>query len=194
MNTALHPLDDAARVVRRLARALHARLGTAGLAGMALFAAAVAVFTYAPSVQREADALHEQVDHTRAQLVQLGRDLARQPDSAQQFARFREWFPPVDRANADLRALFAAAAKHGVELPRGEYSVARDDDASRLARLEVVLPVKERYGAIKAFVGELLNTAPHASVSELRIERSGGAERGAPLEARVKLTFFYREP
>lgn len=197
MNAASHPLDDAARVLRRCARAVHARLGTAGLAGAALFAAAVAVFTYAPSMQREAEALHEQVDHTRAQLVQLGRDLVRQPDSAQQLARFREWFPPAERANADLRALFAAAAKHGVELPRGEYAVARDEDASRLARLEVVLPVKERYGAIKAFVGEVLNAAQHASVSELRIERSSGstnANAATPLEARVKLTLFYREP
>ncbi|MFZ5539018.1 MAG: hypothetical protein ACOY5V_04670 [Pseudomonadota bacterium] len=195
MNTALRPLDDALRIARRSARAVHARLGTAGLAGAALLAAAVAAFAYAPRLQREAEALQEQVDHTRAQLLRLGRDLVRQPDSAQQLARFREWFPTSDRATADLRVLFAAAAKHGVELPRGEYAVARDDDAGRLARHEIVLPVKERYGAIKAFVGEVLNALPHASVSELRIERNaGGAVGAAPLEARVKLTLFYREP
>ncbi len=197
MNAPPRPLDDAARALRRFVRALHARLGTAGFAGTALFAAAVAVFAYAPTVLREAEALQERADRARAQLAQLGSDLARQPDSAQQLARFRAWFPTADRANADLRAVFAAAAKHGVQLPRGEYTVSRDEDATRLARLEVVLPVKERYGAIKAFVGEVLNAAAHASVSELRIERSDGsphANAAAPLEARVKLTFFYREP
>jgi hypothetical protein len=188
-----HPLDAARRIARRTAHAVHVRLGNAGLAGAALLALALVVFAYAPALKREAEALHEQVNHTRMQLLQIGRDVARQPDSAQQFARFQSWFPPSDRASADLRALFAAAAKHGVALPRGEYAFVRDEDATRLARLEVVLPVKERYGPIKAFVAEALNALPHASLSELRIERSG-SNAAAALEARVKLTLFYREP
>ncbi|GAB4480773.1 MAG: hypothetical protein OHK0044_28970 [Burkholderiaceae bacterium] len=193
MSAALHPSERALRVLRRTARAVHARCGSAGLAGAALLTAAIAALVYAPRMQRDVQVLHEQVDRTRAQLLQRGRDLARQPDSAQQFARFRAWFPSADRATADLRTLFAAAAKHGVQLPRGEYAVVRDEAVVGLARLEVVLPVKERYGAIKAFVGEALNALPHASVSELRIERDGGGTGAAPLEARVKLTLFYRE-
>lgn len=181
-----------ARALRAIADAARERLGVAGIAGVALLAAALASLGYAPALQREAEALDAQADRTRGQLVQLGRDLAREPDSAQQLARFRAWFPPSDRAAADLRALFAAAARHGVELPRGEYALARDEDTGGISRLEVVLPVKERYGPLKAFVGEVLNSAPHASVSELRIERPAAAASG-PLETRVRLTYFYRE-
>ena len=57
--------------------------------------------------------------------------------------------------------------------------------------MEVVLPIKDRYVTIKALVADLLNELPHASLSELKMERSGASVN--VLEARIRLNLHYRE-
>jgi len=86
--------------------------------------------------------------------------------------------------------MFDTAQKHRIELTKGEYALAHAADSSRLQRFEVVLPIKERYATIKVFVAEVLKAVPHASLAELRIERS--AVNVEELDARVHFTLFYR--
>jgi hypothetical protein len=186
----MNGLGRALRLARRAARRLHTRLGTLGIVGLALFGLAAALALYAPTVERAAEQLQGAAEEARQQLDEAKRQAAADPRSARQLAALRGWIPPVERANADLRSVFEAAHKSKVALARGDYALRGGDDAGGVARLEIVLPLRERYGAIKAFVAEVLNELPHASLSELQLERpTASAEL---LDARVRLTVFYR--
>jgi len=177
---------------RRWTRQLHERFGTFGLIGIGLLLLALGLAVYAPQLAGEAEVLRGQADRTRGRLDDVRRELAQRPGSAQRTAQLRESFPTVDQVTADLRVIFDAAQKSRIELVRGEYALAQTEDAIRLRRFDVTLPLKERYVSIKSFVAGVLNAVPHASLAELRIERS--AANVDQLDARVHFTLFYREP
>lgn len=176
---------------RRWTRQMLERFGTFGLIGIGLLLLALGLGAYAPQVAREAQDLRGQVDRTRGRLDDVRRELAQRPGSAQRGTQLRESFPTVDQATADLRVIFDTAQKNRVELVKGEYALSQTEDAIRLRRFEVTFPLKERYVTIKSFVAGVLNAVPHASLAELRLERS--AANVDQLDARVHFTLFYRE-
>jgi hypothetical protein len=176
---------------RRLRRAAE-RIGTRGLVGIALAAAAAAMFAAAPPLADEAQRLQAESERLRGEVERQRKQHAGQPPASEQALRLRQWFPTLDRASGDLRRVFDAAQNNRLELARGDYTLARADDSARLRRLEVVLPVRNDYATIKRFVAEVLNAVPHASLADLRIERS--AANVDQLDARVHFTLFYREP
>lgn len=180
------------RRVRRWTRQLVERFGTLGLLGMGLLLIALGLGVATPQLASDADALREQVDRTRGRLDDARRELAQRPGSAQHTAQLRESFPTVDQATADLRVIFDTAHANRIELVKGEYSLAQAEDAIRLRRLEVTFPLKERYVTVKSFIAGVLNAVPHASLAELRLERS--AANVDQIDARVHFTLFYREP
>jgi len=105
-------------------------------------------------------------------------------------AQFRAWFPTPEHNVEDLRTLFHIARDQHIVLARGEYSAARRKDA-RLATYDVVLPLRSNYAGVRGFVAAAMNELPHASLEELRMERS--AAGGDAVEARVHFTLYYRE-
>jgi hypothetical protein len=177
---------------RRIVRRLNERLGVVGWIGLGLLLLAAMLGTYAPPLTRQAEDLRASAERTRGLLEAARQQLARQPVSSQQAAQLREWFPTIDRANADLRLVFEAASKTRIELAKGDYALANSADASRLQRFDIVLPVRDRYVTIKAFVAEVLKALPHASLAELRIER--GTANVETLDARLRFTLFYKAP
>ena len=185
VNLALH-------ILNRFGRWARFRLGTAGIAGAALLIAACVGMAFATRAHREADWLSVAAGQARARIAQLGTShVVEDRSPAEQLARFQQWFPPAAQSTADLRVIFAAARTAQVDLARGEYSVRPVEGSGGLERFDVILPVKEHYAPVKAFVAEVLNKLPHASLDELRVERPGsGADQ---LESRVHFTLFYRE-
>jgi hypothetical protein len=179
------------RRARRWSRQLLDRFGPFGLFGIGLLVLALGLGVSAPLLRNEAQDLRTEVDRMRGRLDDVRRDLAQRPGSAQRVAELRESFPTVDHATADLRVIFDTAQKSRIELIKGEYALASADDASRLRRFEVTLPLRERYVTIKSFVAGVLNAVPHASLAELRLERS--AANVDHIDARVHFTLFYRE-
>jgi hypothetical protein len=166
------------------------RIGVVGLVGSALVALGLVLALYAIPLARDADDLHATGEETRGRLdAARERDLARL--APQHAVQLQQWLPTVDHVNADVSLIFDAAKKTGVPIPKGEYALSAAD-GSPLRRFEIVLPVKERYGTVKAFVAEVLNTLPHASLAELRVERS--AVNVDVLDARIRFTLFYRTP
>lgn len=177
---------------RRWMRRSHERFGTFGLIGIGLLLLALVLGAVTPKLARDADDLREQVDRVRGRLDDARRELAQRPGSAQRTAQLRESFPTVDQATADLRVIFATADTNRVALVKGEYSLDQADSAVRLRRLEITFPLKERYVTIKSFIAGVLNAIPHASLAELRLERSAASVD--QIDARVHFTLFYREP
>jgi hypothetical protein len=185
LNLALHAMN-------RLARWAQLRLGTAGIAGVALLLVAGIGMAFATQTHREAEWLSAAAEQARARIAQLGATrVVEDRTPAEQLARFQQWFPPAAQSTADLRVIFTAAQAARVDLARGEYSVRAVEGSGGLERFDVILPVKERYAPVKAFVAEVLNKLPHASLDELRVERPGSA--ADQLESRVHFTLFYRE-
>ena len=190
MEDKLNRLALARRLVRPAWRSLRQRLGVAGLTGLALLAVATIGLLYAPQVLHEADTMHIAVDRTRTQLTEIQQQLSSKPGSVLHLDRFHDWLPSLEQSTSDLRALFEIAEKSQIQLVRGEY-ILKQDDARRVVRLEIVLPIKDTYRDIRGFVATTLDVLPHASLSELRMERSApGIE---PLDTRLRLTMFYRD-
>ena len=185
VNLALHAAN-------RFGRWVQFRLGVAGVVGVALLVAAAAGLAMATYAHRETEWLSAAAEQARARIAQIGSThVAEDRTPAEQMARFQQWFPAGNQATADLRVIFAAAQTAHVELSRGEYSLRPIDGSGGLERFDVILPVKEHYAPVKAFVAEVLNKLPHASLEELRVERPGAASD--QLESRVHFTLFYRE-
>jgi hypothetical protein len=176
---------------RRLWRQLLDRFGPLGLTGIGLLVLALGLGVYAPWLKNEAEDLRGEADRMRGRLDDARRDLALRPGSPQRAAELRESFPSVDQTTADLRAIFEAAQKSRIDLVKGEYALATADDATRLRRFDVTLPIRERYVTIKSFIAGVLNSVPHASLAELRLERSTSSVD--QIDARVHFTLFYRE-
>ena len=162
------------------------RLGRSGLVALLVLGAAAAAAWWTPRLEDQAGQLRAQTEAEGARVRARAIDVP--PDPATQMAQFREWFPQPERNVADLRTIFQVARQQQVQLVRGDYVAARQPE-TRLATLDVVLPVKANYGAIRAFVASVLNELPHASLADLRMERS----TGDLLDARIHLTLFYRE-
>ena len=185
INVALHALN-------RLGRWVQLRLGTAGVAGAVLLIVAGIGMTFATRTHREAEWLSAAAEQARARIAALGSTHPVEDRTpAEQLARFQQWFPSAQQSTADLRVIFAAAQAAHVDLARGEYSVRPVEGSGGLERFDVILPVKEHYAPVKAFVAEVLNKLPHASLDELRVERPQSA--ADQLESRVHFTLFYRE-
>lgn len=177
------------RSAGRFWRILRSRLGAEGLAGVLLLALAAAAMAYAPLLQSEAETLRAEVEALQTELRSAQR--TSRPADRSQVETLRALLPPLETGTRDLRAVFAAAGRHRVDLPKGDYTLHRSEDGSDLARVDVVLPIKDRYLTIKALVADLLHELPHASLSELKLERPAASSN--LLEARVRLTLHYRE-
>jgi hypothetical protein len=185
VNLALHLLNQ-------IGRQIQVRLGTAGIAGAALLLTAAVGMVLATRSHRQTEWLSAAAEQARARIAQIGATHpAEDRTPAEQMVRFQQWFPPSTQSTADLRVIFAAASAAHVDLARGEYAVRPIEGSQGLQRFDVILPVKEHYGPVKAFVAEVLNKLPHASLDELRVERPGAA--ADQLESRVHFTLFYRE-
>jgi hypothetical protein len=165
-----------------------AHFGWAAATGLFLLFAAGAAAWWAPQLADEAVALQAQREAVRVRTREARASLP--PDPADQMAQFRAWFPTEEKNVDDLRTLFRIAGEQRIVLARGDYGAARRPDA-QLSTYDVVLPIHTTYAGVRAFVAAVLNALPHASLEEMRIERS--AAGNDTVEARVHLTLYYRE-
>lgn len=179
------------RRTRRWSRQLLDRFGPLGMTGIGLLVLALILGAYAPWLANEAEDLRSEADRMRGRLDDIRRDLAQRPGSPQRATELRGSFPTVDQTTADLRLIFEAARKSRIDLVKGEYALTTPDDATRLRRFDVTLPIHDRYITVKSFIAGVLNTVPHASLAELRFERT--ASNVEQVDARVHFTLFYRE-
>lgn len=179
-------LDDVRRRALLAGSLGRAWLGRTGAAGLLLAAAALGALALAPKLAADAEAMRES---SVAEGVRLRNRLSRPDDDpATQWQQFHDSFPESSQSLADLRAIFRIAREQQLQLPRGDYATARRAEAG-LTTLDVVLPIKTSYSALRAFVAAVLNALPNASLVELRLERAGTSQ----VNARVHLTLYYRE-
>ncbi len=100
---------------------------------------------------------------------------------------FYDFFPRIDSSPFWIRELVRIAKKHNVELSSSEYRLVNENDA-RLARYEMILPVRGRYSQIRAFMADALETVPAMAISAIAIKRENvTAEK---LEVRLEINLY----
>jgi hypothetical protein len=170
------------------ARLLARRLGTAGMIGVLLLVGAVLAFVLSPKLLKDADSLEDSVALKEQQVAQL----SSQPvvtTVKDQVKQYTGAFPDASQNASDLKRVFDAAAKHKIELLKGEYQLIADPNATFIT-YSAVFPVKDSYGTLKSFANEVLTAMPHVALEELRMERP--TSTSSVLDARIRFTFIYK--
>lgn len=158
------------------------RLGTTGLVGLALLAAALLLQeVQVASVQQTAIAQHEKLSALR--LAAAAYEAAPAPAPLNPLALL----PPTGEASQLIGELEQLAQVHGIALPRGQYSVS-PLAGTPLARWQLVLPVDAPYPALHAFIATALERLPNLTLDELKIKRDriGASE----LQAELRMSLF----
>jgi hypothetical protein len=100
---------------------------------------------------------------------------------------FYDFFPPIDSSPFWIRELVRIAKKQNVELSSSEYRLVNENDA-RLARYEMILPVRGSYAQIRAFIADALETVPAMAISAIAIKRE--AVTSEKLEVRLEINLY----
>ena len=167
------------------------RLGVYGMVAIVLALPMLAgVTAWTSQLTRQTAELHAAAVLRKAALAAgVVVEPARAPTSNEQLTAFVATFPRLDQNAADLERIFGTAADHNIQLLKGEYQLKAEPNATFLA-YTVTLPVRDRYGAIKDFIADVMKTLPHASLDELRVTRDDADT--ATLDAVVRFTLIYR--
>jgi hypothetical protein len=100
---------------------------------------------------------------------------------------FYDFFPPIDSSPFWIRELVSIAKKQNVELSSSEYRLVNENDA-RLARYEMILPIRGSYAQVRAFIADALKTVPAMAISTIAIKRE--AVTSEKLEVRLEINLF----
>lgn len=98
--------------------------------------------------------------------------------------------PQADRHLEDLRSIFQAAAQQDVRIVMTDVD-RHDALVGGYAVRRVTLRMSEQYPVFKAYLAALLEQAPHAYVSELRLERPDPS--ATRVNVNLGLSFVYAE-
>ncbi len=168
------------------------RLGTLGKIGMGL--SVVAVIYFFSAVLPQDTALQKLKE--RAETLQLqanskqttgDAEAGKKLSSDQALQVFYDFFPRIDSSPFWIRELVRLAKKQKVELSSSEYRLVNEKDA-RLARYEMILPVKGRYPEIRAFIADALEAVPAMAISAIAMKReSVSSDR---LEMRLEINLY----
>jgi hypothetical protein len=158
------------------------RLGTTGLAGIALVVAAATLFIANNLPQNAA------VGALKAQIARLG-PVGEVPAVAVPGGVVLAALPRRDEAPTVLGKVFEEAQAAGVTLPRGQYEYvpARDGVA---ARYRMTFPVRTSYPRLRDFMDRTLVALPAVAVEGLRIERKNVGDD--TVDAELKLSAYVR--
>lgn len=168
------------------------RLGALGKIGMGLLVVTVIYFFSAVLPQDSAlQKLKERAEtlqvQANAKQTSGDADMGKKMSSDQALQVFYDFFPRIDSSPFWIRELVRLAKKQKVELSSSEYRLVNEKDA-RLARYEMILPVKGRYPEIRAFIADALEAVPAMAISAIAIKReSVSSDR---LEMRLEINLY----
>ena len=159
------------------------RAGRPALAGAGLLLLAVAVYAIgiAPARQRleevrQRASVLQPPPATSVGMAGVG--------PAEQLARFRELFPADRDAMPVAAKVIAAAQRHGLVTRQVAYRF-EEDKGLRLTRMEMAMPLKGEYVAIRRFLIDVHEEIPALALEQVQFERRAAGDR--PVDARVVL-------
>lgn len=103
---------------------------------------------------------------------------------------FYAFFPNIDSSPFWIKELVQVAATSDVEINGSEYRMVRDP-GWRLARYEMMLPVRGKYSQVRAFIAHALRVVPAMALVDVAIKREG--VESELLEASLKFNLYLSE-
>ncbi len=163
------------------------RLGWPGMLGAFLLALSLgfAVLGLLPTRQALA-AMEHQLSEGRMQLATaITRPVSKRvPD---QLGEFRRNLPAQLDATGAIDRIYALALEENIALSRGEYALGLDPK-TRLARYQVLLPVRGSYPQLRRFLHGLQAQLPALALEEVDLQRKQIAD--SELEGRIRMTLY----
>jgi hypothetical protein len=172
------------------------RLGTSGKIGLGLIVFS-AVFFLVAVLPRQAESsalmLKAETMQTRVKVEPVaheGEGTRPRMAGSQALKVFYAFFPINDSTPFWIGEVVQAAAKHGVEINGTEYRMDREKEV-KLARYEMVLPVRGQYPHVRGFVADALRAVPAMALVDVAIKREG--VESELLEANLKFNLYLSE-
>ena len=168
------------------------RLGIIGKIGLGLLAA-TSIYFFSAVLPQEAvlQKLKERADTLQAQVSSKQTpgdgETSKKMSGDQALQAFYDFFPRIDSSPFWVRELVRLAKKQGVDLSSSEYRLVNEND-ERLARYEMVLPVKGTYPQIRAFMADALEAVPAMAISAIAIKRENVTSE--KLEVRLEINLY----
>ena len=168
------------------------RLGAIGKIGLGLIVATSIYFFSAVLPQESVlQRLKERAETLQVQALSkqapADTDAGKKMSGDQALQAFYDFFPRIDSSPFWIRELVRIAKKQNVELSSSEYRLVNESDA-RLARYEMILPVRGSYSQIRAFMAEALETVPAMAISTIAIKRENVTSE--KLEVRLEVNLY----
>ncbi len=188
-------LRDLSNVLPRI-RWQTERLGTPGKIGLGLFVFS-AVFFLVAVLPRQAESralmLKAETMQARVKAEPAAHEDERprpKMSGSQALKVFYAFFPNTDSTPFWIGEVVQAAVKHGVEINGTEYRMDREKDV-KLARYEMVLPVRGQYPHVRGFVADALRAVPAMALVDVAIKRE--SVESELLEANLKFNLYLSE-
>lgn len=160
------------------------RVPLAALCGAVCLAGAAALWLQALHLEARRDAVLAQARSPERPAPQPVGD-----GVAAALEAFYASLPEGTDAAVAVRKLFDVAAGHGLQLERGEYRVVRDPRA-RVARYQIVLPVKGEPRAVQDFIVDALNGMRMLTLDSVSFRRERAA--ATQIESRIQFSVVGR--
>ncbi|MDH5479707.1 MAG: hypothetical protein OEX11_02995 [Nitrosomonas sp.] len=175
-----------------------ARLGAVGKIGVGLFVVAGIFFLAAVLPQKtELEALKERANTLQLKPQQAARAAgeaetvtSRKIGGDQALQIFYEFFPRIDSSPFWIRELVRVAKKQGVEVNSSDFRLSIDK-SERLARYEMILPIRGRYPQIRAFIADALEAVPAMAITGMAMKREN--VQSTQLEVRLEISLYLDE-
>ena len=106
---------------------------------------------------------------------------------ASRLARLEDVLRGAGSADGEVSAILDAATRHSIELPRAEYQSTLEA-GSEVSRVQIALPIKAPYPALRALVEDVLRSLPNASVDQLDFKRDAVSQ--SQVEATLKISLW----
>ena len=170
------------------------RLGTIGKIGLGLLVIAVVLlFTMVLPQKTTLQTLKSRVETLQAQPLSESQKASRPTQKIndnQALQIFYDFFPDIDSSPFWIRELTKIAKNQRVEINSSDYRLVKEK-GDRLARYEMILPVRGRYPQIRAFIADALQTVPAMAISGIVIKRDN--VKTEQLDVRLEINLYLDE-
>jgi hypothetical protein len=109
------------------------------------------------------------------------------PASERALSDLYTFFPPQDGRVDAMEKIYAAAAKFNLNLDQGDYQLVQERDL-KLARYEMVLPVRGDYVQIRKFVALALSEVPTLALDGISLTRQNITD--PTVDAQLRMTLY----
>lgn len=162
--------------------------GVPGVVGAALLMASVAgQFLVVPRIQELAAKARATAASEHKAYLKVAEAVRGRAPGAESLARFRAMLASEKAAAEAFEIVQRDAKKHGLAPDGTEYKWQRQADA-RLAEVRIGMSLKGSYGALRAFVRDVLADIPGLALEQFDLQRDSIGSAGT--EAHLRFTLF----